>query len=50
VLHYFAGLSVAEIALECQVAQNTVKSWLHRGRAALSGVLGVSEEVTDAIP
>ena len=50
VLHYLAGLSVAEIALECQVAPNTVKSWLHRGRAALSGVLGVAEEVTDVKP
>src|SRR5262249_53336796 len=50
VLHYLAGLSVAEIAFECQVAQNTIKAWLYRGRAALSGTLGVSEEVTDAIP
>ena len=50
VLHYIGGLSVAEIALECQVSPNTVKSWLHRGRAALAGVLGVKEEVTDAIP
>jgi RNA polymerase sigma-70 factor, ECF subfamily len=40
VLHYLADLSVAEIAAQEGVAIGTVKSWLHRGRAALAGLLG----------
>jgi RNA polymerase sigma-70 factor (ECF subfamily) len=36
VLHYLSGLQVAEIADQEGVAVGTVKSWLHRGRAALS--------------
>lgn len=36
VLHYIAQLSVAEIAHQDGVAEGTVKSWLHRGRAALA--------------
>jgi RNA polymerase sigma-70 factor (ECF subfamily) len=39
VLHYLAGLSVGEIARQEGVPQGTVKSWLHRGRAALAGQL-----------
>lgn len=40
VLHYLADLSVAEIAAEEGVPVNTVKTWLHRGRTALAGLLG----------
>ncbi|MCW2503375.1 MAG: putative polymerase ECF-subfamily sigma factor [Actinomycetia bacterium] len=40
VLHYLSGLQVAEIAEQEGVAVGTVKSWLHRGRAALSVQLG----------
>ncbi|GAA0795092.1 RNA polymerase sigma24 factor [Spirilliplanes yamanashiensis] len=36
VLHYLADLTVAEIAQREGVAEGTVKSWLHRGRAALA--------------
>jgi RNA polymerase sigma-70 factor (ECF subfamily) len=36
VLHYLADLSVAEIAENTGAAEGTVKSWLHRGRAALA--------------
>lgn len=36
VLHYLADLSVADIAHEVAVAEGTVKSWLHRGRAELA--------------
>lgn len=36
VLHYLVGLSVAETAYEMAVAEGTVKSWLSRGRNALS--------------
>ncbi|HEX8628205.1 MAG TPA: SigE family RNA polymerase sigma factor [Catenuloplanes sp.] len=36
VLHYLADLSVADIAAREGVAEGTVKSWLHRGRAALA--------------
>jgi RNA polymerase sigma-70 factor (ECF subfamily) len=35
ILHYLVGMSVAEIAVDCEVAAGTVKSWLHRARAAL---------------
>lgn len=40
VLHYLADLSVAEIAEQEGVAVGTVKSWLHRGRAALATHIG----------
>ncbi|WP_035858891.1 RNA polymerase sigma factor [Cryptosporangium arvum] len=40
VLHYLADLPVAEIAASERVADGTVKSWLHRGRAALATQLG----------
>jgi RNA polymerase sigma-70 factor (ECF subfamily) len=39
VLHYLVDLSVAEIARRECVAEGTVKSWLHRGRAALAADL-----------
>lgn len=49
VLHYLADLTVAEIAAQEQVAEGTVKSWLHRGRAALATRLReTTEEVRDA--
>lgn len=38
-LHYYEGLSVAEIAALSGRAEGTVKSWLHRGRAMLKGAL-----------
>ncbi|MGC4849004.1 RNA polymerase sigma factor [Micromonospora sp. DT15] len=39
VLHYLGQLSVAEIAVQENVAEGTVKSWLSRGRTALAGHL-----------
>ncbi|MDY7090417.1 MAG: SigE family RNA polymerase sigma factor [Actinomycetota bacterium] len=39
VLHYLGDMSVSEIAERENVADGTVKSWLHRGRAALAGQL-----------
>jgi RNA polymerase sigma-70 factor (ECF subfamily) len=39
VLHYLADLPVATVADELGVAEGTVKSWLHRGRAALAAQL-----------
>jgi RNA polymerase sigma-70 factor (ECF subfamily) len=39
VLHHLVDLPVAEVAQELQVAVGTVKSWLHRGRAALAADL-----------
>ena len=48
VLHHLGGVSVAEIAADSDVAENTVKSWLFRGRAALAGLLDVPGEVTSA--
>jgi RNA polymerase sigma-70 factor (ECF subfamily) len=43
VLRYLADLTVAEIARREGVAEGTVKSWLHRGRAALAAQLGSAE-------
>lgn len=45
VLHYLADLSVSQIAEQEAVPEGTVKSWLHRGRAALATQL--TNEVTD---
>jgi RNA polymerase sigma-70 factor, ECF subfamily len=36
ILHHMAGMSVAEIAADCDVAVGTVKSWLHRARTTLA--------------
>jgi len=38
-LHYLLDLSVAQIAAETGASEGTVKSWLHRGRAALAAQL-----------
>lgn len=45
VLHYLADLSVNQIAQQEEVPEGTVKSWLHRGRAALAAQLAVTSEV-----
>jgi RNA polymerase sigma-70 factor (ECF subfamily) len=45
ILHYLADLSVAAIAVQENVSPNTVKSWLHRGRAELAAQLGDMREV-----
>lgn len=39
VLHYLADMTIAEIADREGVAEGTVKSWLHRSRAALAAEL-----------
>jgi RNA polymerase sigma-70 factor (ECF subfamily) len=39
VLYHVADLSISEIAAQEQVPEGTVKSWLHRGRAALASQL-----------
>ena len=41
VLRYLADLTVAEIADREGVAEGTVKSWLHRGRAAMAAQLNL---------
>jgi RNA polymerase sigma-70 factor, ECF subfamily len=43
VLHYILDMPVADIAHEMGVPPGTVKSWLHRGRAALAAHLGGPE-------
>lgn len=45
ILHYLADLPIADIARQENVAVNTVKSWLHRGRAQLAAQLGDQREV-----
>lgn len=45
ILHYLADLSIADIAVQESVSANTVKSWLHRGRAELAAQLGDQKEV-----
>ncbi|MGC4877304.1 SigE family RNA polymerase sigma factor [Micromonospora sp. DT43] len=47
VLHYLADLSVVQIAAQEGVPEGTVKSWLHRGRAALAVILATTDEVSD---
>ena len=48
VLHYVVDLPLTEVATELGVPVGTVKSWLHRGRAALAARLSDSfEEVTN---
>ncbi len=44
VMHYLADVSVADIAQQEGVAEGTVKSWLHRGRAALATTLTDTRE------
>jgi RNA polymerase sigma-70 factor, ECF subfamily len=44
VLRYLADLTIAEIAEREGVPEGTVKSWLHRARAALAERLDVVEE------
>ncbi|MGC5019731.1 SigE family RNA polymerase sigma factor [Micromonospora sp. DT47] len=46
ILHYLADLSVNQIATQEGVAEGTVKSWLHRGRTALAGLL---DETTEGV-
>jgi RNA polymerase sigma-70 factor (ECF subfamily) len=53
VLHYLAGLSVEEVAVETGAPAGTVKARLHRGRAALALLLAsepdrLSEGETDS--
>ncbi|MBQ1052425.1 SigE family RNA polymerase sigma factor [Micromonospora sp. C51] len=50
-LYYLVGLPVADVARETGAPVGTVKARLSRGRAALAGLLVVSdlEEATDAI-
>ncbi|WBB74364.1 SigE family RNA polymerase sigma factor [Micromonospora sp. WMMD1128] len=45
VLHHLADLSVSQIAAQEGVPEGTVKSWLHRGRAALAAQLSPTNEV-----
>lgn len=49
VLHYLAGLQVAEIAAQEGVAAGTVKSWLHRARAALASQLTEESDSTEEV-
>jgi RNA polymerase sigma-70 factor (sigma-E family) len=44
ILYYLADLSIAQIAAQDGVAEGTVKSWLHRGRAALAALLDDTTE------
>lgn len=46
VLKHQVGLSVAEIAIEMQAPEGTVKSWLSRGRTRLAAAL--KEELDEA--
>ena len=48
VLRHLADLSVAEIADREGVAEGTVKSWLHRARAALAAQLGADTDIDTA--
>lgn len=43
ILHYLADLPISDIARQEGVADGTVKSWLHRGRAVLAAQLTEKE-------
>jgi RNA polymerase sigma-70 factor (ECF subfamily) len=45
VLHYYLGLTVAEIARTQGVSEGTVKSTLHRSRQILAPSLGIEDAV-----
>ena len=45
VLYHMADLPVPEIAAQCGVAEGTVRSWLHRGRAALAARLAPDDPI-----
>lgn len=47
ILHYLADLPISDIARQEGVAEGTVKSWLHRGRAALAAQLTEKENYRD---
>ena len=44
-LHYLFDMPITQIAAEMGTADNTVKSWLSRGRAALAALLSESRPV-----
>jgi len=48
VLHYLAGLTVAEIAAETASSESAVKARLARGRASLANLLDDGKENTHA--
>ncbi len=49
-MHYFEGLSIAEIAYRLNMAEGTVKWQLHRGRHALRKDLGaMNEKASDTL-
>ncbi|MEV6601316.1 sigma-70 family RNA polymerase sigma factor [Actinoplanes sp. NPDC051346] len=48
VLHYLADMTIAEIAERENVAEGTVKSWLHRARAALAARLNAGTTTEEA--
>lgn len=43
ILFYWEGLSVKEIAIELGAPENTIKTWMHRGRAKLRESLPAHE-------
>jgi len=49
VLHYLAGMQITEIAAQEGVAEGTVKSWLHRARAALATRLTEESEHSEEV-
>jgi RNA polymerase sigma-70 factor (ECF subfamily) len=50
VLHHIADLSVTDVAEVLGASVGTVKSWLHRGRAALAGQLHAVDAATRPVP
>lgn len=50
VLHHMMDLPLSEVAEHFDVPVGTVKSWLHRGRAALAGDLAIDVRKSVAVP
>jgi RNA polymerase sigma-70 factor, ECF subfamily len=49
VLHDAGDLSVAAVALELEVPEGTVRSWLSRGRKALAAELSLSDAEDEVV-
>jgi RNA polymerase sigma-70 factor (ECF subfamily) len=49
VLHDGLGLTVAEVAVELNVPEGTVRSWLSRARALLAPILSAGDDTTEVI-
>ncbi len=48
-LHDGLGLTVAEVAVELNIPEGTVRSWLSRARAVLAPLVSAGNDTTEVI-